>query len=163
MSPIEWAVRPLTRYAKFSGRAPRAEYWWFYLLTFVLSFVTGIIDSLLGLSGSFGDGGAISAVVSVALIIPSLAVTVRRLHDTNRSGWWLLAPIVVGVLFLGYFAIQASQQGFSSTGPVLIAGGILLGLSILALFVFMLLRGTDGPNDYGPDPYGPDNLHEVFA
>lgn len=162
MSPVEWAVRPLTRYAKFSGRAPRAEYWWFYLLTIVLSFLTGIIDSLLGLSESFGDG-VTSGVLSVALLVPSLAVTVRRLHDTNRSGWWLLTPIVVGMVVVGYFAIQASQQGFSSTGPGLIAGAVLLGLSVLTLFVFMLLRGTAGPNDYGSDPYGPESLHEVFA
>ncbi|KHK52093.1 membrane protein, partial [Burkholderia sp. A9] len=99
------AVRSaLNQYAKFEGRARRAEYWYFALLTSVVS----IICQLITMVGH--DAGAISLLVtivagvaSLALVLPSLAVTVRRLHDTGHSGWLLLiafVPLVGGILLL---------------------------------------------------------------
>ena len=85
ISPLEWAVRPIKKYAVFTGRAPRAEYWWFYLATVVVQIPLGIIDKTIGELES-----ALFAVQPCHLL-PWLAVTVRRLHDINRSGWWLLA------------------------------------------------------------------------
>ena len=86
MTPIDWATRPLKKYAEFTGRAPRAEYWWFYLGMIVVYLVAMIIDSLVGIE-LFGPYGVVTCLLGLALIIPGLAVNFRRLHDTNRSGW----------------------------------------------------------------------------
>jgi uncharacterized membrane protein YhaH (DUF805 family) len=163
VSPIEWAVLPLKKYAVFSGRAPRAEYWWFYLLTVVVQIPLTIVDQGLA------EWGPLSSLFSLATFIPSLAVTVRRLHDTNRSGWWL-AAILVPLLVIGIAAVGAlGSMGGEASAPagsalvvliVSLVAFIILGITML---VFMVTEGTGGPNDYGPDPYGPDNLESVFA
>ena len=70
------------KYVDFTGRAARPEYWYWVLFNFLVLFVTNIIDYFV-----FGNSGIFSAIVSLALFLPSLAVTARRLHDTDRSGW----------------------------------------------------------------------------
>lgn len=81
-------IGALKKYAVFSGRATRKEYWMFVLYNFLVSFVLGLVDGIIG-----SENGAVSTIYSLALFIPSIAVGVRRMHDTNRSGWWLLVPI----------------------------------------------------------------------
>ena len=151
MTPIDWATRPLKKYADFTGRAPRAEYWWFYLAMIVAYLVAMIIDSLVGIS-LMGPYGLFTLVLALALILPGLAATVRRLHDTNRSGWWILIAVVpyfiMGVM-MGMATASGSTSGLASAGLVglvALAGGI-------ALLVFMVLPGTKGDNRFGPDPY----------
>lgn len=117
---FEQAIRTvLSKYATFGGRATRPEYWWWVLAYVILSVVTQLIDAvvvapLLGL-GIFGAnaGQPLSVIVSLALLLPCLAVSCRRLHDIGRSGWWLLIWIVpiVGILVVLYWHIQPSQQG----------------------------------------------------
>lgn len=155
MSPIDWATLPFKKYADFSGRAPRAEYWWFYLLMIVLYAVAMIVDSLLGMS-MVGPYGPATLLVVVGLILPSLAASVRRLHDSNRSGWWLLLPIVPYVV-IGFMAGQAMADptNVGSMGMIGILGLIAFVCAIL-LLVFMVLPGTKGPNKYGQDPYAGD-------
>jgi uncharacterized membrane protein YhaH (DUF805 family) len=159
LNPVEWAIRPLKKYAVFSGRAPRAEYWWYTLATFVLGFPLDVVDKYAG-NTSF-----ISGAFNLAIILPAMAVTVRRLHDTNRSGWWLLAFVVgfglVGLVAAIGAATRSSSTAASFTG-IMVAVLLMLITSITVL-VFMVLPGTEGPNRYGPDPYGPDQLEEVFA
>ena len=111
MSPIDWATRPLINYANFSGRAPRAEYWWFYLLSVVAYIVAMILDSVMGSGGALGSYGLLSIVVMLGLFIPSLAAGVRRLHDTDRSGWWLLivlVPLVGAIVLLIFFVLEGT-------------------------------------------------------
>ena len=96
-SPIEWAVLPLKKYAVFSGRAPRAEYWWFYLATVVVQIPLGMIDEMLG------EWSPLSGLFGLAILLPWLAVSVRRLHDIDRTGWWLAAfflPFVIVVIWV---------------------------------------------------------------
>jgi uncharacterized membrane protein YhaH (DUF805 family) len=104
------AVRTcLSKYVDFSGRARRSEYWWFALFDILVGFVAAIIDSILGTgSGSFG---VFQALVTLALLLPGLAVSVRRLHDTSRSGWWVLIALVpvVGLIVLLIFYVQDSH------------------------------------------------------
>ena len=91
------AVRScLSQYVGFSGRARRSEYWWFVLFNVVVAVVAGIIDGILG------TNSVISGLASLALLLPNLAVSVRRLHDTSRSGWWILLGLIplVGAIIL---------------------------------------------------------------
>jgi uncharacterized membrane protein YhaH (DUF805 family) len=155
MTPVDWAKRPIEKYADFTGRAPRAEYWWYVLAIVILFIVARIIDSILGLSHMiFYVYGPVACLVWLATIVPSLAVGVRRLHDTSRSGWWILLPIVPYVL--------AMVIG----GPAMMAGGLGAGLGLAALLmfvgficgilllVFMVMPSQPGDNRYGPNPYG---------
>jgi uncharacterized membrane protein YhaH (DUF805 family) len=135
---MEWMLMPLRRYADFSGRSRRKEYWMFtlgvtilYVILVLLFWGTG------GLSDPANPGELslvpllIICVVALALFIPSLAVTVRRFHDQDKSGWYIL---------LGFIPYVGS----------------------LILLVFMCLDGTRGENRFGPDPKGPDH-GQVFA
>ena len=125
LSPIDWAKRPLQKYADFSGRAPRAEYWWFYLLTMIAFVVAIFLDGMIG-SDFGGTGyGMITAIAGLALIIPSIAVGIRRLHDTDRSGWWLLIALVplVGAIVLLVFYVTEGTKGENRFGPDPYAGG----------------------------------------
>ncbi len=82
-------------YFNFSGRARRKEYWLFILAYIIVLIVAGVIDTISGFGG--GAVGPIYIIAVLALIIPSLAVSARRLHDTNRSGWWLLLYLLPGI------------------------------------------------------------------
>jgi uncharacterized membrane protein YhaH (DUF805 family) len=118
MTPIDWATRPLKKYADFSGRAPRAEYWWFYLLVLVVYFVGMILDSMVGSNFAGSGYGMFTALVGLALLIPSIAAGVRRLHDTNRSGWWLLIAFIplIGAIVLLVFFVTEGTQGSNEYG-----------------------------------------------
>ena len=117
MSPIDWAMRPLQKYADFSGRAPRAEYWWFYLLYMVALIVAMIVDSMIG-SKLFLNYGLASALLGLGFLVPMLAVGVRRLHDTDRSGWWLLIAFVplIGAIVLIVFFVSGGTSGANRFG-----------------------------------------------
>ncbi len=112
MSPIDWAMRPLQKYADFAGRAPRAEYWWFYLFYFVVLIFAMIVDSLIG-SHLILHYGFASVLVWLGFLIPTLAAGVRRLHDTDRSGWWLLIAFVplIGAIVLLVFFVSGGTAG----------------------------------------------------
>ena len=105
------AVRTcLTKYVVFSGRARRSEYWWFALFTFLVSLVASILDLILDTDYSRGSG-LINGVTSLALLLPSIAVAIRRLHDTSRTGWWLLIGLIpiIGWIVLIVFYLQDSH------------------------------------------------------
>jgi len=140
------------KYVTFSGRASRSEYWWFQLFMFLISMVLVLLLVLTGgLSGAFDQNGDIAPgaaaslgifgiiflIVMLGLILPAISVTVRRFHDYNLSGWWYLGGIVAGIIpFVGF-------------------------LASIAIFVITLLKGTDGPNNFGPDPLGSSDA-DVF-
>ena len=107
----------LKKYAEFKGRARRSEYWYFTLFNFVISLVLGFIDGWLGLGSEFI--GLLGGLYSLGIIIPSIAVSVRRLHDTGRSGWWLLIGLIplIGAIVLIVFFVQDSQAGSNEYGP----------------------------------------------
>jgi uncharacterized membrane protein YhaH (DUF805 family) len=124
MAPIDWAMRPLAKYANFSDRAPRAEYWWFYLLSIVAYVGAMIVDSVIGTGGVLGSYGILTLVVGLGLVIPSIAAGVRRLHDTDRSGWWWLiafVPLVGAIVLLVFFVLEGTK-GDNRFGPDPYAG-----------------------------------------
>lgn len=148
MSPLDWAFLPLQRYFTFYGRSPRAEYWYFYLLQMVLSAMTWLLDFALGLGGPEAPLST-SLMLGLALFFPSLAVTVRRLHDINRSGWTVLTYT---------FMTVAAAIGGGVVGGLLGFGVVLMLVAIAVVSInFIILMATDGnpgDNHYGPNPYG---------
>ena len=101
----------MQKYVEFNGRAARPEFWWFALFTFVVSLVLQVIG-----------GEILSGIFALAVLLPSIAVAVRRLHDVDRSGWWYLLVLIP---FLG---------------------------ALILIFAFFIHRGTAGANRFGPDP-----------
>lgn len=89
-------------YAIFSGRAKRAEFWWFFLFCMIVGLMGSVIDTALGLDAAIGGNGVFTTLIQLATFLPSIAVGSRRLHDTNRSGWWQLLWIVV---FIGWIPL----------------------------------------------------------
>ncbi len=125
---MEWMLMPLQRYADFSGRSRRKEYWMFTLAQAIVYLVLGV---LIGIGAAMGDGNSLGPIgylglglmvlVALALVVPNIAVSVRRFHDQGKSGWFYLL------------------------GLIPYAGGLIL-------LIFMCLPGTEGDNPYGPDP-----------
>ncbi len=112
------------RYAKFDGRATRSEYWYFILFYFIFSIIAATLDSLvinpmLGASSTeAGQGGILQMIFALGLLIPSIALGIRRFHDIGKSGWWMLIGFipVLGLLALIYFYVQDSQSGSNLYG-----------------------------------------------
>jgi uncharacterized membrane protein YhaH (DUF805 family) len=154
MSPVEWAKRPLQKYAEFSGRAPRAEYWWYTLALIIVFVVANVLEDLVGVGDMvMGLYGPLTLLLALATIVPGLAVTARRLHDTNRSGWWMLIAIVP-YFAMGVMAGMASASGSMGDVQSLGAVTIIAAVGGLVLLVFMVLPSKPGDNLYGPNPYG---------
>ena len=110
---IGWYLAALRKYAEFNGRARRSEFWYFALANFLIGIALNILDMIIG------SYGAITGLYSLAVLIPSLAVGARRLHDTNKSGWWLLLlfiPIVGAIVLIVFFA-QEGDPGDNQFGP----------------------------------------------
>jgi len=112
------------RYAKFDGRATRSEYWYFVLFYFILSIIavlfdTIIINPMLGATPEqAGEGGFLQIILALGLLIPSIGLGIRRLHDIGKSGWWMLIGFIpiIGLLALIYFYVQDSQAGTNLYG-----------------------------------------------
>ena len=142
---MDWMILPLKRYADFSGRSRRMEYWMFALFTLIVYVVLAALmfaggfdlgslenDTMADQVGPvFWLGAGLLALFGLAILIPSIAVNVRRLHDRDMSGWWYLGFIVLANV------------------PLV---GILVAVGYLVL---MFLPGTPGPNRFGEDPKDP--------
>lgn len=120
-----------SKYVDFKGRAARSEFWWWVLFGIVSSIILGLIPF-------------IGMIWSLALILPNLAVTARRLHDTDRSGWWMLAPYGVGFL--------SGAMAFTGSGALVTIVGILAFVMFVVLIIWLATKGSDGDNRFGSDP-----------
>lgn len=116
---MNWFLVALKKYATFSGRAQRAEYWYYTLFYILIYIGLTIIDSVTGTFDAESGVGLLGSLMGLALLIPTLAVTVRRLHDTGRSGWWLLIGLIplVGLIVMLVFTVQDSKPGDNEYGP----------------------------------------------
>jgi uncharacterized membrane protein YhaH (DUF805 family) len=116
---MQWYLKVLRQYADFEGRARRTEYWMFVLFSVIISIVLNVLDNLLGLGFMAGTAGWLSLLYSLAVLLPSLGVSVRRLHDTGRSGWWVLIALVplVGAIVLIVFTATEGNRGPNAYGP----------------------------------------------
>lgn len=116
---MEYFVKALKEYATFTGRARRKEYWMYVLFYILFSIAVGILDSLLGTKDPDTGAGMLGGLYSLALLVPSLAVGARRLHDMGKSGWWLLLAFlpIIGWIWLIILLVQDSQPGTNQYGP----------------------------------------------
>jgi uncharacterized membrane protein YhaH (DUF805 family) len=115
---MHWYLEVLRKYAVFDGRARRQEYWMFVLISTLLPILAMILAGALGMQ--MGNGATVLlAVYYVVTLLPSIAVWVRRLHDTGRSGWWVLASFVplIGTIALLVFSLQDGEPGTNQYGP----------------------------------------------
>ena len=138
------------KYVDFSGRGSRSEYWWFFLFAFIVRVLTVWIPF-------------VGFIVFLGLLLPSLAATARRLHDTNRTGWWMMLPIGLGILGLALTPVLGGI-GFLGGDELGFVGGLLLGIALsyllffvgfLIILVFLVQPSDSGPNKYGPSPQYP--------
>lgn len=108
----------MRRYATFSGRSTRAQYWLCGLWILILAIVALVVDHVLGTSFNASGGGLFVAIVYLVHIVPALSVTIRRLHDINRTGWWVLIGLVpIANFVLLVFVCTASTPGPNRFGP----------------------------------------------
>lgn len=123
---MQWYLKALRQYADFGGRARRTEFWMFVLVNLIISIVLGIIDTAIGTAHVYSASGMatyspgiLGSIYGLAVLIPSIAVTVRRLHDTDRSGWWFLIQLIpiVGSIILLVFVCLDGTRGPNRFGP----------------------------------------------
>src|SRR3954469_11540856 len=110
---MNWYLEVLKKYAEFKGRARRKEYWMFFLINLIIAVVIAFVE------GMFGSPGIIGMLYSLAVLLPAIGVTVRRLHDTDRTGWWILVFLIplIGWIVLLVFMVLDSQPGDNEYGP----------------------------------------------
>ncbi|MEG0129001.1 DUF805 domain-containing protein [Clostridium sp.] len=109
---FNYFVESMRKYADFNGRARRKEYWYFNLVTILIAFVTVSLDYLLSL------GGLVSVIYTLGILVPSISVTIRRLHDINLSGWWYLILLVpFGGIVMFIFSVMDTKPGANKFGP----------------------------------------------
>lgn len=110
---MHWYFEVLQKYAVFDGRARRKEYWMFFLFNIIVVIAISIIETSIGLPT------VLSTLYSLAVLLPGLGVTIRRLHDTGRSGWWVLIGLIplLGVIILLIFFVQEGEPGENQYGP----------------------------------------------
>lgn len=133
MGFIETVKYNFTHYADFKGRAPRSQFWWWFLFNLIVYAILNVIDNAAGFNimqlpdngasvpVAIYGGGVLATIWGLALLLPTLAVSARRLHDTDKSGWWLLLYLICCI------------------------GNIIL-------LIFFLLPGNRTENRFGPDP-----------
>ena len=139
-------------YFKFSGRSRRSEYWWFFLLTQIVSIIGNIpiVGWIIGIIGG------------LAVIIPGISITTRRLHDIGRSGWWQLGYwivtivvwiVLIGTLAAGFAVLENERPWFAGLLFLLTTASSIGAIALIVVWVIWLVRKSDsGPNKYGPDP-----------
>src|SRR3954464_14359445 len=122
---MQWYLKVLKQYADFTGRARRTEFWMFVLFSAIASAILGLVDSLIGTArfiasgGYFYSPGVLGGIYGLAVLIPTIAVGVRRLHDTDKSGWWWLLwliPIVGQIILIVFWALDGTP-GPNRYGP----------------------------------------------
>lgn len=116
---MSWYLEALKKYAVFSGRSRRMEFWYFVLFNLVVYIVLSLIDGLLGTYNIVSGVGLLSGIYGLAVLIPTLALWVRRLHDIDRTGWWVLINLIplVGTIVLLVFALTPGTPGSNRYGP----------------------------------------------
>jgi len=107
---MQWFIDVVKKYAVFDGRARRKEYWMFVLFYTIIYVILGFVDMVIGTSAQNSFGGLLAGLFGLAVLLPSIGVSIRRMHDTNRSGWWILISLIPCVGWI-WFIVLAAQEG----------------------------------------------------
>ena len=115
---MKWYLKCLKQYANFDGRARRKEYWMFFLFNFIFALVAVALDNLFGTSNPEVGIGVIYGLYVLLVLVPGIAVTVRRLHDIGKSGWMILVALIplAGPIWLLVLTVTDSEQGQNQYG-----------------------------------------------
>lgn len=118
---MNYFIAAYKNYATFSGRANRAQYWYFVVFYILVSFLLALADFFLGTAGETKNIGFMGGIFALASFIPTVAIAVRRLHDTGRSGWWQLIIVIpiIGFLVLLFFLASKGNEGENKYGAKL--------------------------------------------
>jgi uncharacterized membrane protein YhaH (DUF805 family) len=116
---MEWYLKVLRQYADFSGRARRKEYWMFVLFNILFATILGVVDQGIGTFNDLTGYGMLSGIYTLVILIPAIAVGVRRLHDVGKSGWMLLIGLIplIGFIWLLVLFVTDSDPGTNKYGP----------------------------------------------
>ncbi len=116
---MNWFLLALKKYAVFTGRSRRSEYWYFVLFYFLICIVLAIVDTMTGTMSAQYGMGVLGSLFALAMVIPSIAVGVRRLHDIGKSGWWQLIALIpiLGWVVLLVWAVTEGHAGSNEYGP----------------------------------------------
>lgn len=116
---MNWFIKALKQYADFKGRARRKEFWLFILFYFIFYVLAVVLDNVLGITIDYMYVGPVTSMLSLVMIIPNLSVTVRRLHDIGKSGWFIFIGLipVIGSIWLLVLMFKNSQSGTNEYGP----------------------------------------------
>jgi uncharacterized membrane protein YhaH (DUF805 family) len=169
---MEWMLMPFRKFAQFSGRSRRKEFWMWALFIVIVSTALRIIEGMLGLTSmgmggvqnysvGVGGNGPLSGLFGLVAFIPGLAVTARRLHDINRSALWMFVPLGTLVVSIAMF-VTYIMAGSSAVGWAFVGIGIYF-LTTVVMIVFLCFDGTAGANRFGADPKAEQNIADVFA
>jgi uncharacterized membrane protein YhaH (DUF805 family) len=156
---MNWYLEVWKKYAVFTGRAQRAEFWYFTLFNIIIGFVLGFLDGALGLYDSQREIGILSGIYSLAVFIPSLAVSVRRLHDIGKSGWWLLFFMILMIFIPFLTGVMAAWLQINAFNFI----GIIISEIIVIYLLLIVWFATDsqpGENKYGKNPKEISNINE---
>jgi uncharacterized membrane protein YhaH (DUF805 family) len=142
---MRYILDPFKKYADFSGRARRSEFWTFAALFAVMLLGANYVDAIDGERVPVAAGmGIVELTASILLLLPFLSAGARRLHDCNRSGWWML---LLYLPYLGWIAGRGNR-----TAELLALGGVFVGF--IALVILLALPGDAAENRFGPNPRG---------
>ncbi len=160
---MKWYIQAIKQYATFTGRTSRQGYWMFVLFNVLFSFCASILDKLFGTEA--GNTGVLSMLYSLFILVPSYAISVRRLHDIGKSGMLLLAviiaTIIVTLFFIFFVLVRVMTGGMDNLSGA--DGGIFFVcvLYYIAVTIWLLVlyckKGTPGVNKYGPNPEEPED------
>lgn len=155
-SPIDYYIGAFRKYADFSGRATRSEYWYFFLFYYLVYIGLTIVDGVIG-----SNNGLISTIYILGALVPSFALSARRLHDIGKNGWFQLIGflflfIIIGVLYVIGVLVQGIFRDVDGVIIQLIGLGALLipTIGLIWLFTLYATDSTPGANKYGPNPKG---------
>lgn len=169
MNMVDAVKSVLSQYVGFSGRARRSEYWYWTLATILAAIAVQIVESILGIA--IDGSGPLSTLLNLAIFLPGLAVTFRRVHDIGKSGWWVggfyltLIAFVIVVLAMAAGIIATSSDdntALAGLGVFAIIFGLGIFIYAIVLLVFCCTDSAVGPNKYGPNPKHEGN-YDVFG